>query len=256
MLSQTILKVSNVRKTFGGVTALDGVNMEIDKGKMTMLIGPNGSGKTTLINVISGFYKPDDGHVLFEDRDITGKPPHEVSGQGLIRTFQVPAPFKKLSVMENLLMAKEGNPGESFLKAMIKPAWIRKEKEGHERALKILELLRLQLPDQLAGELSGGQLKLLEIGRALMTNARMVAMDEPASGLNPTLAHKIFEHLAEIKTSFGLTFLIIEHRLDIALQYVDYVYAMANGSVISQGKGEEVMNDPKVIEGYLGGVCT
>jgi branched-chain amino acid transport system ATP-binding protein len=255
-LPQKILKVSNVKKTFGGVIALNGVNMEIDKGQMTMLIGPNGSGKTTLINVISGFYRPDEGHVLFEDKEITGKLPREVSRQGLIRTFQVPAPFRKLSVMENLLMAKEENPGESFLKAMIKPTWAKKERESHEQALRILELLQLQLPDQLAGELSGGQLKLLEIGRALMTNARMLALDEPASGLNPTLAHKIFERLAEIKTNFGITFLIIEHRLDIALQYVDYVYAMANGAVISHGRGEEVMNDPKVIEGYLGGVCT
>ena len=254
-MSQPILKVTNIRKTFGGVTALDRVNMEIDKGNMTMLIGPNGSGKTTLINVISGFYKPDEGQVLFEGIDITGKPPNEVSKQGLVRTFQVPAPFQKLSVMENLLIANEGNPGESFAKALLKSTWIKKESEALERAWKVLDLLSLNLPDQLAGELSGGQLKLLEIGRVLMTNARMVALDEPASGLNPTLAHKIFEHLEEIKISFGLTFLIVEHRLDIALQYVDYVYAMANGSVIAHGKGEEVMNDPKVIEGYLGGTC-
>ncbi|MDQ1280985.1 MAG: branched-chain amino acid transport system ATP-binding protein [Thermoproteota archaeon] len=250
------MKVTNIRKTFGGVTALDGVNMEIDKGKMTMLIGPNGSGKTTLINVVSGFYKPDEGQVLFEGRDITGKAPNEVSRQGLIRTFQVPAPFIKLSVMENLLLASEGNPGESFLRAPLRSRWIKKESEIYNRAGRVLELLNLRLPDQLAGELSGGQLKLLEVGRALMTNARMVALDEPASGLNPTLAHKIFEHLDEIKRDFALTLLIIEHRLDIALQYVDYVYAMANGSVISHGKGEEVMNDPKVIEGYLGGTCT
>jgi branched-chain amino acid transport system ATP-binding protein len=255
VLSQPILKVANIRKTFGGVTALNGVNMEIDKGKMTMMIGPNGSGKTTLINVISGFYKPDEGQVLFEGRNITGKPPNEVSKEGLVRTFQIPAPFQKLSVMENMLMACDGNPGESFVKALLRSTWIKKESEAYERARKILELLNLKLPDQLAGELSGGQLKLMELGRALMTNARMVALDEPASGLNPTLAHKIFEHLDEIKMSFGLTFLIVEHRLDIALQYVDYVYAMADGSIVSHGKGEEVMNDPKVIEGYLGGKC-
>jgi len=230
--------------------------MEIDKGKMTMLIGPNGSGKTTLINVVSGFYKPDEGQVLFEGRNITGKPPNEVSKQGLVRTFQVPAPFQKLSVMENLLMASEGNPGESFVKAPLKSTWIKKESEAYERATKVLELLNLKLSDQFAGELSGGQLKLLEIGRALMTNARMVTLDEPASGLNPTLAHKIFEHLDEIKKSLGLTLLIVEHRLDIALQYVDYVYAMTNGSIVSHGKGEKVMNDPKVIESYLGGTCS
>jgi branched-chain amino acid transport system ATP-binding protein len=256
ILYRPILEVTNVRKTFGGVTALDGVNMKVDKGNMTMLIGPNGSGKTTLINVVSGFYKPDEGQIIFEGKDITGKRPNEVARQGLVRTFQVPAPFQKLSVMENLVLAGEGNPGESFVKAFLRSTWIEKESEIHERARKILELLSLKLPDQLAGELSGGQLKLMELGRVLMTNARLVTLDEPASGLNPTLAHQIFEHLDETKKSFGLTFLIVEHRLDIALQYVDYVYAMANGSVISHGKGEEVMNDPKVIEGYLGGTCT
>ena len=132
---------------------------------------------------------------------------------------------------------------------------MKKEREIFDRATKVLELLNLKKPDQLAGELSGGQLKLLEVGRVLMTNARMVTLDEPASGLNPTLAHKVFEHLNDIKRNLGLTFLIIEHRLDIALQYVDYVYALANGSVISHGTGDEVMNDPKVIEGYLGGTC-
>ena len=254
-MAQTILTVSNIKKTFGGVTALSNVNMEIESGQMTMMIGPNGSGKTTLINVISGFYKPDEGKVVFEGKDITGKAPNEVAKQGLVRTFQVPAPFQKLSVMENLLIASAGNPGESFLRAPITSTWIKQEREIYDRATKVLELLNLKKPDQLAGELSGGQLKLLEVGRVLMTNARMVTLDEPASGLNPTLAHKVFEHLDDIKKNLGLTFLIIEHRLDIALQYVDYVYALANGSVISHGKGEEVMNDPKVIEGYLGGTC-
>jgi len=255
-LSQPILNVINVTKTFGGITALNGVNMEIESGQMTMLIGPNGSGKTTLINVISGFYKPDEGKVLFEGKDITGKPANEVSKQGLVRTFQVPAPFQKLSVIENLLIANAGNPGESFIKAPLASMWTKKESEIYEKAWKVLELLNLRKPDQIAGDLSGGQLKLLEVGRALMTDARMVTLDEPASGLNPTLAHKVFEHLDNIKKNLGLTFLIIEHRLDIALQYVDYVYAMADGSVISHGKGEEVMNDPKVIEGYLGGTCS
>ena len=132
---------------------------------------------------------------------------------------------------------------------------MKREREIYDKATKVLELLSLKKPDQTAGELSGGQLKLLEVGRVLMTNARMVTLDEPASGLNPTLAHKVFEHLDSIKETLGLTFLIIEHRLDIALQYVDYVYALANGSVISHGTGEEVMSDPKVIEGYFGGTC-
>ncbi|MFB3889677.1 MAG: ABC transporter ATP-binding protein [Candidatus Bathyarchaeia archaeon] len=254
-MSQPILKAINIRKTFGGVTALNGVNMEIERKKMTMLIGPNGSGKTTLVNVISGFYKPDEGQILFEGKDITGKAPNEILRRGLVRTFQVPAPFQKLSVMENLLIASHGNPGESFVKAPISSLWMKKEREFYEKAWRVLDLINLKMPDQPAGELSGGQLKLLEVGRVLMTDTKMIALDEPASGLNPTLAHKVFEHLNNIKEKLGITFLIIEHRLDIALQYVDYVYAMAQGSVISHGKGEEVMNDPRVIEGYLGGSC-
>jgi len=254
-LLQPVLSTANIRKTFGGVVALDSVDINVDKGSMTMLIGPNGSGKTTLINVISGFYKPDHGQVTFEGMDITGQPPNKVSAYGLVRTFQVPSPFVKLSVLENLLIASKGNPGESFLKAPLKMTWHKKESEIYERAFKVLDLLNLKLWDQPAGVLSGGQLKLLEIGRALMTGAKMIMMDEPAAGLNPVLAHKVFAHICDIKEGLGVTFLIIEHRLDIALQYVDYVYAMAQGTVISHGTGEEVMNDPKVIEGYLGGTC-
>ena len=255
MSQQPILKVTNIRKTFGGLVALNDVSMDIESGKMTMLIGPNGSGKTTLINVISGFYKPDSGRVVYSDKDITGMAPNKISTHGLVRTFQVPAPFTKLSVMENLLIAGEGNPGESFIKAPIKPLWYKKEKEIYDRAEEVLKLIKLKMPDQMAGNLSGGQLKLLEVGRVLMTGAKMLMMDEPASGLNPTVAHGIFESLSEIKQRLGLTFLIIEHRLDIALRYVDYVYAMAQGAVISHGTGDKVMNDPKVIEGYLGVPC-
>jgi branched-chain amino acid transport system ATP-binding protein len=252
-LSLPILSTKGVRKTFGGLCALSGVDIEVQPGTMTMLIGPNGSGKTTLLNVISGFYRPDGGKVLFEERDITGMRPERISKMGLVRTFQVPSPFQKLSVLENLLIAGDGNPGESFILAPLRKAWVKKEKEIYDRALKNLELLSLtHLWDKPAGTLSGGQLKLLEVGRALMTGARLIMMDEPASGLNPTLAHKVFEHLDRVKKETGLTFLIIEHRLDIALQYVDYVYAMASGQVIAHGKGDEVMANPKVIEGYLG----
>lgn len=249
-----ILNVREIRKTFGGVCALDRVDLDVGARQMTMLIGPNGSGKTTLLNVISGFYKPDGGRIIFEGRDITGMPPDRISKTGLVRTFQVPSPFPKLSVLENLLIAADGNPGEGFMRAPIKPSWIKKEEEIVDKALRNLDLLNLRhLMDSPAGTLSGGQLKLLEVGRALMTGARLIMMDEPASGLNPTLAHKVFDHLDKIKNDLSITFLIIEHRLDIALQYVDYVYAMANGTVISHGRGDEVIADPRVIEGYLGG---
>lgn len=254
-MSQPILSIAGIKKNFSGISALNNVNMTIESGRLTLLIGPNGSGKTTLINVISGFYKPDAGRILLQDIDITGQPPNQISKQGLTRTFQIPAPFQKLSVLENLLIASNSNPGESFFKAPFPRIWRKKEDEAHERAEKVLNLLNLKNPGQLAGELSGGQLKLLEVGRALMTGSKVILLDEPASGLNPTLAHAVFGHLNEIKTQLGLTFLVIEHRLDIALQYVDYVYALSYGSVISHGGVEEVLKDSKVIEGYLGGPC-
>jgi len=249
----SILTVEKVRKTFGGLVALDGVSLEVGRRTLTMLIGPNGSGKTTLINVISGFYKPDEGRISFEGREITGLPPNKIYDLGAVRTFQTPSPFIKLSVLENLLMATS-NPGESFGKALMRGSWIGREEENAEKAFKIMELLELShLWNQPAHTLSGGQLKLLEVGRALMSGAKLIMMDEPASGVNPTLAHKVFSHLVEIKRKLGVTFLLVEHRLEIALKYVDYVYAMAQGRIISEGAGEEVLRDPKVVEGYLGG---
>ena len=253
-MGDPILAVRGVRKSFGGLKALDGVYMDVGRGSLTMLIGPNGSGKTTLINVISGFYKPDEGRVLFEGRDITGLPPHKIFKMGIARTFQVPSPFMKLSVLENLLTAYPGNPGESFLRAPFRRAWAKKEEEAIERAFRVMELLELDhLWDQPSYTLSGGQLKLLEVGRALMSGARMILMDEPASGVNPALAHKLFSHLVEVKEGLGVTFLVIEHRLEIAAKYADYVYAMVQGRVVSQGTADHVLKDPAVIEGYLGG---
>ncbi len=219
-----------------------------------MLIGPNGSGKTTLINVVSGFYKPDEGKVMFNGKDITGFPPHKVFKLGLVRTFQIPSPFIKLTVLENLLLAHPDNPGETFLKAPFRKAWVKEEEEAVEKAFKLLKILELSdLWDQPSNELSGGQLKLLEMGRALMTGANMILMDEPASGVNPALAHRLFSHLVKIKNELGVTFLIVEHRLEVATKYVDYVYAMVQGKVVSKGSAEEVLTDPNVIEGYLGG---
>jgi branched-chain amino acid transport system ATP-binding protein len=250
---EPIMVVKEVRKSFGGLVALDGVSMEVERGKLTMLIGPNGSGKTTLINVISGFYKPDGGRVFFKGVDITGLPPNKIYDLGMVRTFQIPSPFIKLSVLENLLVASR-SPGERFITAPIKKFWVAKEEEDVEKAFEIMELLELShLWDSPAQTLSGGQLKLLEVGRALMTGAKLILMDEPASGINPALAHKVFTHIIKVKDELGVTFFIVEHRLEIAVQYVDYVYAMAQGKVISQGTCEKVLKDPKVIEGYLGG---
>lgn len=248
-----LLQVSGIRKSFGNLKALDGVDLEVDEKKVTILIGPNGSGKTTLINVISGFYKPDSGRVGFDGRDITGLPPYKLYGMGLARTFQIPNLFWKLTVLENVLVAEKDHPGESFLRHVYRPAWVRKETEATERAAKILGLLGLsKVWDKPALKLSGGQMKLLEMGRVLMSGSKLILLDEPISGVNPTLAHEIFSRILKLRDELGVTFLIVEHRLDIALSYVDTVTAMAFGKVVAAGKPELVMSDAKVIEAYLG----
>lgn len=249
----TLLKTENVRKMFGGIVALNGVSVSVEKRSLTMIIGPNGSGKTTLINVISGIYKPDDGKIKYNGVDITGKPPHEIYKIGIVRTFQIPLLFTNLTVLENLLVAARVNEGESFLKSIFKSKWLKREEEHVEKAYRILELLNLDhLWSCPVSKLSGGQMKLVEIGRALMSDPQLVLMDEPIAGVNPRLAHEIFDHIMYLKNKMNLSFLIVEHRLDVALQYVNYVYAMHRGKIIAEGKPEEVLEDPEVSKAYLG----
>lgn len=248
-----ILGVRDITKAFGMLKALDNVSLDIGERSLTILIGPNGSGKTTLINVISGYYKPDSGEVQYQGSRITGWPPYKIYRLGLSRTFQVPSLFPKLTVLEHLLVAEKNNPGESFLKSLFKRSWVNAERSSIEKASRILGMVGLsKLWDSPASNISGGQMKLLEIGRALMSDAKMLLLDEPVSGVNPTLAHEIFSKLVKLRDELGVTFLIIEHRLDIALEYIDYVQAMAYGKMIASGVPEQVMNDAKVIEAYLG----
>ena len=248
-----ILRMNEVRKSFGSLQALDGVTFGVNEKEVHILIGPNGSGKTTLINVISGFYKGDSGTVILAGKDITGLPAHKLYGMGITRTFQIPTLFSKLTIMENVLVAAKGNPGETFTHSVLKSSWIKQETEETERAYTILQLLGLDnMWDRQASTLSGGQMKLLELARALMSDAKVVLLDEPISGVNPTLAHEIFGRILKLRDELGVTFLIVEHRLEIALSYVDAVTAMALGKVVAAGKPELVMTDPKVIEAYLG----
>jgi branched-chain amino acid transport system ATP-binding protein len=260
-----ILSALALRKSFGSLHALDGVTLDVEQRKISILIGPNGSGKTTLINVVSGLYKPDSGRVLFRGRDATGFPPYELYNLGLARTFQIPALFWKLTVLENLLVAERNNPGERFFKSVLPagfrlwrelftPMWEKSEKRAVEKASRILDLLGLsRIWNQPSYLLSGGQMKLVEIGRALMSDATLLLLDEPVSGVNPTLAHEIFSRILKLREELGITFFIVEHRLDIALKYVDSMFAMALGHVIASGAPDEVMNDKRVIEAYLGG---
>lgn len=248
-----ILEISDVRKAFGNLNALDGVTFGVREKEIHILIGPNGSGKTTLINVISGFYRPDSGKVVFEGKDITGMPPHKLYGLGLSRTFQIPSLFTKLTVMENVLVAAKGNPGESFARSLFTKSWLKQEAEATEKAFTVLGLVGLdKVWAHEAAALSGGQMKLLELARALMSGGKIILLDEPISGVNPTLAHDIFARIIKLRDELGVTFLIVEHRLEIALSYVDTVTAMALGMVVASGKPGLVMVDPKVIEAYLG----
>jgi len=245
-----ILITENLCKYFDGLKALNNVNIAVPKGSITLVIGPNGSGKSTLINTITGFYNADEGRVIFEGQDITNKSPHVIYRLGIVRTFQTPQPLKKLTVLENLLIA-EDNPGETVL-GSLRRSWIEKEEELVEKAFDILNFLGIEhLWDRESYKLSGGQLKLVEIGRALMTNAKLIVMDEPIAGVAPALSHNILDKLTKLK-EMGVTFLIVEHRLDIILRYVDYIYVMANGRVIAEGKEEEILNNPEVVEVYLG----
>ncbi|HZW56187.1 MAG TPA: ABC transporter ATP-binding protein [Nitrososphaerales archaeon] len=251
---EAAIEVRNISKSFGNLRALDEVSMQVERHTITILMGPNGSGKTTLINVIGGYYKPDSGKVLYLGKDITGLPPYKIYRLGLTRTFQIPALFSQLTVFENVMAAKKDNPGENFAKSLLRRTWLGKEREASEEAFKILELIGLsKMWDKQATVLSGGQMKLLEIGRALMTGANTIMLDEPISGVNPTLAHEIFSTLVKLRDNYGITFFIIEHRLDIALTYVDRVIAMAFGKFVTEGSPQDVTADRRVVDAYLGG---
>lgn len=249
----SILSVSGIKKHFGGFMVLDGIDMQIEEGKLYQLIGPNGSGKTTLINVISGLLSPDEGKIVFDGQDITNKGLLDTFKTGLVRTWQIPQSFQNLTTMENFLVSSDQNSGESFLAAPLISKWKKDEEKITDKAMQVMKMVNLaekkDIPSQ---NLSGGQRKLLELGRALMSDAKMILMDEPIAGVNPTLAHEIFKQIEEICKKQKITFLIVEHRLDISLQYVEHVYVTNNGKMIVDGDPDEVIKHPKVVESYLG----
>lgn len=240
----------NVSKSFGGLTALDGVSISVPEGSLTLLIGPNGSGKTTFLQVASGVLKPDSGTLVFDGRDVTGLPPHARFELGITATFQIPRLFPSLSVLENLLLAVRGarrSPLQCVRRARAR------ERELIERAFDVLKLLSLdRVWDRPARALSGGQMKLLELARALMSEPKLLLLDEPLAGVNPALASEIMAHLTKVRRELGVTMLVVEHRLDLALGYADYVYVLHRGRVISEGPPEAVIEDPSVVKAYLG----
>ncbi|MCS7099248.1 MAG: ABC transporter ATP-binding protein [Sulfolobales archaeon] len=255
-----ILETVNLVKRFGGLVAVNNANIKIKRNSITMLMGPNGAGKTTFVNVCTGVLRPDEGRVFFNPTgsekskmEITGWPPHKVYKLGFVRTFQIPQPFLALTVLENVLAALGGR-GENPLVAPFRWLWVKNEEDRVAKAFEILKKVGLEeYWDWEAYKLGAGQLKMLEIARALAVGAKLVALDEPIGGTDPAHAHEIFKHVQSLARSTDITFLVIEHRIDIALPFADYVYVMDRGSVISMGTPDEVANDPKVVEVYIGG---
>jgi len=249
-----LLEVRALARSFYGVHALNGVDLDVEAGTITGLIGPNGAGKTTLFHCVSGLIPPEAGRVRFDGHDITGEPPHRITRRGLVRTFQIARGFPRLSVLENLMLYGAAQPGETLWKSVARPAPVeRREDELRERAAAVVRRLNLlRVANDPAAALSGGQKKLLEIGRALMTDPRLILLDEPIAGVNPTLANEIATHLEALAGEGGLTFLVIEHNLDLIARLCRPVIVMTEGRRLAQGTFAEVAADPRVQAAYMG----
>jgi len=249
-----MIRVENLHKRFGGLRAVDGASLEIAAGSITGLIGPNGAGKTTLFNVIAGAFRPTSGRVFLNDKEITGLPPHELFHKGVLRTFQIAHEFTTLTVTENLMMVPGGQRGESLLDAWFRPGLVREEEAAiRAKAEEVLDFLGLShLAQEQAGNLSGGQKKLLELGRTMMVEAKIVFLDEVGAGVNRTLLRTIGDAIQRLNTERGYTFCMIEHDMDFISRLCDPVIVMAEGAVLMQGSAEEVKSDARVIEAYLG----
>lgn len=250
-----ILRVDNLVKRYGGLIAVDSASFEVRRGSITGLIGPNGAGKTTTFDIVAGAQKPTSGNVIFEGRDVTGLPTHELFHLGIVRSFQIPREYSRLTAIENLMVAPPDQPGESVWSTWFAPGRVlAREREVMERAENALEFLGLDhLRDELAGNLSGGQKKLLELGRGMMTDSKLVLLDEPGAGVNPTLMNRIIEMIQRLNDERGYTFCIVEHDMDLIARLCDPVIVLVEGKVLTEGTMAEVSNDARVIDAYFGG---
>ena len=249
-----MITVENLVKHFGGIHAVDNASLVIETGSITGLIGPNGAGKTTLFNVIAGVYKPTSGRVLLDGDDITGLPPHELFNRGMLRTFQIAHEFSTLTVRENLMMVPGNQSGERLVDAWFRPLQVRDQEAAiRAKADEVIEFLQIaQVADELAGNLSGGQKKLLELGRTMMVDAKIVFLDEVGAGVNRTLLNTIGDAILRLNRERGYTFCMIEHDMDFISRLCDPVIVMAEGSVLATGSAAEVKSNEVVIEAYLG----
>ena len=249
-----ILQVDKLSKYFGGLAAVADCSLKIKKGSITGIIGPNGSGKTTLFNLIAGNLKSSKGSVLFNDEDITDVPSYELFSKGILRTFQIAHEFTNLTVLENLMMVPGKQSGENLVNALFKPKLVENEEiKVKEKALEVIDFLNLKhLSNELAGNLSGGQKKLLELGRTMMVDAKLVLLDEVGAGVNRTLLKDIGSAILRLNQEKGYTFCMIEHDMDFISRLCNPVIVMAEGSVLFEGTSDEVKKNEKVIESYLG----
>lgn len=249
-----MIRVDNVCKYFGGLKAVDHVSINIAAGSITGLIGPNGAGKTTLFNTIAGLYAPTEGRIFLDEEEITGLQPHQLFNKGLLRTFQIAHEFTRLSVVENLMMVPGQQAGENLINTWFRRQQVNREERAiHERALEVIDFLNLEhVANEIAGNLSGGQKKLLELGRTMMVDAKIVFLDEVGAGVNRTLLREIGDAIIKLNQEMNYTFCMIEHDMDFISRLCDPVICMAEGTLLAEGTADEVKNNEAVIEAYLG----
>ena len=254
MAADTLIEVKNITKHFGGLHAVSDCSLNVRRGSITGLIGPNGAGKTTLFNVVAGAYAPNAGHVYFDGEDVTGLRPHQLFKRGMLRTFQIAHEFSQMTALENLMMVPPGQPGESLLTSWFNPERVRRaDMAVKHKAEDVIDFLKLgHVRNELAGNLSGGQKKLLELGRTMMTEAKAVLLDEVAAGVNKTLLKDLATNIERMNRELGYTFFVIEHDMDLIGRLCDPVIVMASGEKIAEGPMEELRRDPKIIEAYFG----
>jgi branched-chain amino acid transport system ATP-binding protein len=247
-----ILVVDNMTKTFGGLIAVDVDHLEIQRGQITGLIGPNGAGKSTFFNLLTGFDKPDTGHAVFNGDSIDGQSPNALVQKGVVRTFQLTKSLTKLTVIDNMKLGAKHQRGEHFWLSLVPPTWREQEREIAKRADALLERFQLDhMRDEYAGTLSGGQRKLLEMARALMTDPELIMLDEPMAGVNPALTQSLLGHVKDLAAE-GITLVFVEHDMDVVRDISDWVVVMAEGAIIAEGPHTTITSNPMVIDAYLG----
>ncbi|MFC4246420.1 ABC transporter ATP-binding protein [Natribaculum luteum] len=251
-----ILEIRDLEKRFGGIVAVDGASFGVEQGSITGLIGPNGAGKSTTFNCITGVHTPNAGSVVFDGEEITGLEPYQVANRGLVRTFQIAREFPEMTVLENMMLAPKGQLGESLWRSVAPVARgevVEQEEQMRERAWEMLEFFEIDhLAEEYAGNLSGGQRKLLEMARALLTDPEMLLLDEPMAGVNPSLEKKLLGHIHELQEE-GYTFLLVEHDMDVIMNHCEHIIVMHQGAVLAEGTADDITSNEEVIEAYLGG---